>query len=108
MTPRAAEQEESPAVCLARAQQLVDKALLYAQANEWNHVAELDQQCRAAIEALVTHHQPIDLAPLLDPLNYLLKCHRHLLELAETERTAIVDARRQSIHARHSVKIYES
>ena len=92
---------------LAHAQQLVDKALLYAQANEWDHVAELDQQCRATIEALMAHRDDADFTPLLAPLNYLLKCHRHLLALAEAQREQIVQQHRQSTHARQSIKMYQ-
>ena len=98
----------TPVDGLAYAQQLVNRALLHAQADEWDQVAELDQQCRAAVEALMAQRDAVDFAPLIAPLNYLLECHRNLLELAEAKRTAIVHARRQSIYARQSVKIYQS
>ena len=101
-------EDESCAACLARAHSLLNQALACASSEQWDAVAALDAECRAAVESLSQRLDATERAALLPSLQLLHHRHRHLLELAEAEREQIVQQHRQSVHARKSVKIYQS
>jgi len=74
-------------------------------ARDWEAIRELDRQCRACVDALMTEDQA-DEEQLRSKLEGLLAVYRQLLEASQGERKAIVDEMSQLKHAHNAAKVY--
>lgn len=98
---------DSPRACLDRALSLVDEALAEARAGDWARVADLDERCRQASQAMTEALAGADARPFVEGLRQLRDRHRLLLELAESHRDTLARAQRDSRRGRQGARVYE-
>jgi len=75
------------------------------QANDWALIGELDQECRAPLEAI--NHATVDHLDMFRVnLEALLVLYRQLLDASRNERGAVYDEMNQFRQAKNAAKVY--